>query len=1010
MSAVATDVAFRRFAERACADEKLELEVGIDMLITMPMFRRLIQTLETDLGRPPIDTLQLDVIKDSMRMEYHGKDLIEQLIGAANKVVGTTVTPSRILVKRREMSPVSHGEYEYTVRLKREMDVVPDSAARETNLGAFRLKRRFSFCMGMCQIDCTVVQEKKRSERREPARASWPIKFEVEVEFVGARSPISASHSEATVDTDRDPDAIVRQMTSIVVRCLGVMLGTSQPVPRSIRLAVAGHLCHKDGDNDTLDERGERAGTPPKVSSDLRLVGPQPVTLEMHHIAPNARASNIWDGDYTVTDKADGVRCQLVVVDRRAYTLDSSGTLRLVAVEVPSRADGCLLDGELITRSRDDEPLNMFVAFDVYRMGGGGKSCAHLPLVPRSASDPSRCDAMAKMVELIARARSIDDFQVGAKRFLAVRHGTSSISDAMAAATGDEHARPYATDGLIFTPARLAVGARYDGDAPKLEGAWPLAFKWKPPECNTIDFLLRPCKEFQSESGSMVLPLAGADPTGHYKVYEAHVSYIPRKWESLDVSRYMQFGERAFPGRDAEARKFETIDSPDGARVYIAVDVLDQSTCEDGSVVYGDDTIVECAYRLDGGEGRWIALRVRQDKTDRYARSGIAGSANDRGTALNVWRSIRHPITLEMLTGDQPPSAPVAKTDPVAGEGDPYYVARAFERKRSMLHAMANFHNVVVKSQLYSDAATNCAAAGPASLFEMACGKGGDIPRWASHRFDPIVGIDSSMDNIVNSIDGIYARLAPHRASLEDRTLAFVCMDATTRMRPPLDEIRVAASDSPHGDVIAALWDTSSRAMTNTALTPLRGIIARGFDVVSCQFAMHYMFQDDLSLDRFVRNLDHLLRPGGVFIASCFDGDRIAQALERTKDGQMLGVTAGGAVAWRISKGYDGDFDGGTGAAIDVFIETINQTVREYLVSARTLEARLRQVGLQAVSAVPFSAWFAQSPTPLSDLERRLSAFNTAFVFKRVDGSDRSGTNQSTSAISRRLLTSEEDM
>ena len=488
---------------------------------------------------------------------------------------------------------------------------------------------------------------------------------------------------------------------------------------------------------------------------------------------------------------------------------------------------------------------------------------------------------------------------------------------------------------------------------------------------------------------------------GRCKVFEAHASYIPRKWESLDVSRYMQFGERAFPSRDAEARKFEVANSPVGARVYVAVDASDLPTCEDASVVYDDNTIVECAYRVDtGGTGRWVPLRVRQDKTDRFARSGVLGSANDWGTAVNVWRSIRHPITMEMLTGDQPPSlSPSALSglvdmgeDAGTGAGDAYYATRTFERKQSMLHAMANFHNVVVKARLYSTAVSTCAAAGPASLFELACGKGGDMPRWASHDFDPIIGTDISMDNITSSIDGVYTRLSAHHSALGDRTLAFVCMDATTRMRPPLDEIRVVAAESPHGDVIAALWDTSSRAMTNTALTPLRGLIAKGFDVVSCQFAMHYMFQDDLSLDRFVRNIDYLLRPGGVFIASCFDGDRIAHALENAADGTIEGVTSGGAVAWQISRKYNGSFVGGTGAAIDVFIETINQTVREYLVSSRTLEARLQQVGVRKVSATPFSSWFADSPAPLSDLERRLSSFNTAFVFRRNSGSHEPAT------------------
>ena len=976
MSAVATDVAFRRFAERACADEQLELEIGIDSPITMPMFQRLVQTLEADLGIPPLDSLQLDVIKDSTRMEYHGRETIERLIGASTKVLGTTVMPTRILVKRREMSPVSHGEYSYTVRLKREMDVVPETVARETTLSAFRLKRRFSFCIGMCRVDCTVVQERKHTERPNSMRTLHPLKFEVEVEFVAARWPLSSTATPHASGAECDPDAIVREMTSITIRCLGVMQGTSQPVARSDRVAIADFMDSDDGEPTDCTKANAH-----KRSRELRLIGPQPVTLEMCHITPDAQSNNIWDGEYTVTDKADGVRCQLIVFSRRAYTLDSTGTLRLVAINVPAGADGALLDGELITSSKDGSPINMFVGFDIYRMRG--KSCADLPLTLPRASDPSRYNMMAKAVAHIGSAELLDGFQVGAKNFAFVQPGSSAISDMLAA--GASSARPYATDGLIFTPARLAAGARYDGDAPNLHRTWPLAFKWKPSHFNTIDFLLTPCAAFQTESGLMSVTL-DAEGVGRCKVFEANVSYIPRKWENLDVSRYMQFGERAFPSNEAEARKFEIPDTPDGARVYISVDAADMPVCEDGSVAR-EDSIVECAYRVDIGAGRWIPLRVRQDKSERFVNNGVMGSANDWGTAVNVWRSINHPITVQMLTGEQPPSVQLTKVDGDSGGNDAYYVARTFDRKQSMLYAMANFHNVVVKARLYTEAVESCAAAGPASLFEMACGKGGDMPRWASHGFDPIVGIDNSMDNITSSIDGVYTRLASHQGSLGDRTLAFVCMDATTRMRPPLDEIRVAAADSPHGDVIASLWDTSSRAMTNTALTPLRGIIARGFDVVSCQFAMHYMFQDDLSLDRFIRNVDYLLRPGGVFIASCFDGDRIAQALDRTADGQLYGITRGGAVAWQITKKYAGKFDGGAGAAIDVFIETINQTVREYLVSARTLEARLKQVGLQKVSSTAFSTWFPESPAPLSDLERRLSSFNTAFVFKRCSGS-----------------------
>ena len=49
----------------------------------------------------------------------------------------------------------------------------------------------------------------------------------------------------------------------------------------------------------------------------------------------------------------------------------------------------------------------------------------------------------------------------------------------------------YNTDGLIFTPANSGVGSDVVGKEGKLKNeTWKDSFKWKPPEFNTIDFLI----------------------------------------------------------------------------------------------------------------------------------------------------------------------------------------------------------------------------------------------------------------------------------------------------------------------------------------------------------------------------------------------------------------------------------------------------------------------------------------------------------------------------------------
>ena len=54
---------------------------------------------------------------------------------------------------------------------------------------------------------------------------------------------------------------------------------------------------------------------------------------------------------------------------------------------------------------------------------------------------------------------------------------------------------PYDTDGLIFTPCDLGVGLSYgDSELINHKHTWLHSFKWKPPQYNTIDFLVTTIK------------------------------------------------------------------------------------------------------------------------------------------------------------------------------------------------------------------------------------------------------------------------------------------------------------------------------------------------------------------------------------------------------------------------------------------------------------------------------------------------------------------------------------
>ena len=944
MSAISSDVAFKRFAECALADRELELEIGLDMPVSPPMFRRLVKSLRETCGQPQ-ESFQLDVFRESARFEYAGQDSVAAALSPNN--TSSPIHASRVLIKRREMPPVPHEDYEYTIKLKREMDVTSElgTSSSSPNLSArFRLKRRFSFAISSTsRVDCTAVQEREEGG----TQVVVPLKYEVEVEFV------------RPTEGEVPPEAIVHDMSSTSLKVMCLMMGTSRPLTRNERKDVLASL---------------PLG---RTKNSYRLMGPQPVTLTLKHVQPpgsGADASteeSIWEGAYTVTDKADGIRCQLFVHKSTAYTVDGSAMVRRVAHNVAASLNGTWLDGELITSGKAGQHLNLFATFDAYAMGE--RDITALPLMDKSHK--CRLDQAKQAIEVLQRSQLLDGFQICVKTFCAVDVAGAATRSVWESA---QVRQPYHTDGLIFTPARLPVGGRYEGDDPQQNGVWHQTLKWKPPEMNTIDFLVRASiKRNQKDAISLIPNPNGGEPL-RCVTFDIFSSYIPKFWEPVDVSKYIQFGERSFPSAAPQPRRFD-VEGEQGGKLHVQLDPVGRPVCQDGDPVY-TETIVECAYSA----GTWHALRLRPEKTARLPDS-IGFAANDWGTALSVWESIVSPVSEKMILrladAPPPPSAISAL--------DAYYQRRTFGRERSSLREMANFHNAVVKDMLYKDARRECAAAGTPCLFEMACGKGGDMSRWADNGFDPIVGIDLSMDNITNADNGVYLRIARHREALKGRTMAFVCMDATTRMRPPLDQVRMAAANSPHGDVISALWDTNKRPLTNTAFSPLRGLMLKGFDVVSCQFSIHYMFENDIVLDHFVQNVAYLLRPGGVFIGTCFDGDRLAKDLESEAQGSLAG-RIGGHVAWHITRAYDGKFAGSTGASIDVFVETINQTVREYLVSPRLLSSRLEAHGLTPLYIKPFSSLFQESPLAqeMSAAERTFSEKNMMFAFKKTRGTE----------------------
>jgi len=177
----------------------------------------------------------------------------------------------------------------------------------------------------------------------------------------------------------------------------------------------------------------------------------------------------------------------------------------------------------------------------------------------------------------------------------------------------------------------------------------------------------------------------------------------------------------------------------------------------------------------------------------------------------------------------------------------------------------------------------------------------------------------------------------------------------------------------------------------------------------ACMFAVHYFFGRPEHLRNFARNVAGVLRPGGVFVGVCLDGQRVDALL--SSEAPKVGDTVDGG-GWRITRKYKGALDAkdpwkNVGREIDVFMETIGQTLPEFIVDYKLLVQVMAEVGLAPLPSAQtadaglgelstglFDEAFARmsrgvSPrgdmVAMSDSDKRYSFMNRWFAFRKAD-------------------------
>lgn len=777
------------------------------------------------------------------------------------------------------------------------------------------------------------------------------------------------------------------------------------------------------------------------------FIGPNSITLQLTNVSPideNTMVPNIRK-DFVVTDKADGDRHLLYISKTgKIYLINTNMDVKFTGAKTYSQdCFNTLLDGELISHDKKGEFLNLFAAFDIYY--NKNKDVRNFTFLLKEDEDDmykSRYYLLEKIVRSINSVSIMDNRQISTKsmqksstelieispitikmkKFFPISTKQSIFEGCKTILDNEKQELfEYETDGLIFTHAFYGVGTNTIGKSgPKNKITWEYSFKWKPPQYNTIDFLVTTLKNTNGEDISKSIFEDGISASSsvqynEYKVVELRCGFNGKTdgfinpCQDIIDDNLPEYKPRLEDNQanDYVPKRFYPTEpyNPNAGICNIMLKsdgVGGKQMFTKNDEAFSDNTIVEFAYDIDiyDDNWKWIPLRVRYDKTSKLRR-GEKEYGNSYKVCNENWKSI-HPtgrITEEMLsTGLNIPSVSVSN--------DIYYNTPSGKMKTESLK---NFHNLYVKKLLIGGVSKQ-----GDTLIDFACGKAGDLPKWISSKLSFVFGIDYSKDNLENRLDGACVRYLKSRKDNKNMPHAlFVHGNSSFNIKDGSALLNDKAKQ-----ISAAIFGNTPKDVNKLGKGVVRqyGKGDTGFNVSSCQFAIHYFFENPDTLRGFLKNVAECTKLNGYFIGTCYDGKIIFNDLKKIKTGESIQIIDDGKKIWEIYKDYGSDsFEDNSssiGYKINVYQESINQYISEYLVNFDYLIRVMESYGLKIINReeahdiglpegsglfselfinmldelkkTPYKKSLYREAPNMSSFEKKISFLNRYFVFKKV--------------------------
>lgn len=329
--------------------------------------------------------------------------------------------------------------------------------------------------------------------------------------------------------------------------------------------------------------------------------------------------------------------------------------------------------------------------------------------------------------------------------------------------------------------------------------------------------------------------------------------------------------------------------------------------------------VVELRMDIDSGE--WIYMRTRDDRVGE----------------INYWGNDFRVAELTYLN-----YIDVFEFKDLLAPGDDVY----FSGRVDNAYKSANAYKRFVISQMIDKYATG-------KILDLMCGRGADIFRYQSAGVREVLAMDIDPAAIAEMLR---RKLNPRK---EFHPMKKFTGNGIARDDRPDRNDRFAHNNSHAYPLIIHAQVADMRLPPDQLVTLAEkfGYYPGLADFAICNFAIHYLCGDVKHIRGFLTFVARMLKPGGTFMFTTFDGTKIFDLLKNTEFGHVYQFMENDQAKYAIKKLYSSDKLAGNGQMISVKLPFAEKMVDEPLANIDTIITIGKKLGFSLEHRSGFDEW-----------------------------------------------------